>query len=305
MNYQLIKGQFNFNTKQAEIMVGKFITNAIKEPLIISYTEDNQPIKSNTINYVIGFQTTVNDKYQLTIATTNFTGTLKMVNQVKISTMTMMVQEIIAKYQKYLSFMLTKLDLALYKGDFDTLSQFSTNEFDLVPLTVHQLVEYLTNNWEQYIIYNKQNLLLPILSATNSYLLLVSSLLKLSVTTLQSTANEIISLLRYGISHHLCTDKEIMLTQELLNKLNLNRCLLSMSTHRQLLRLLLSEPRLSTDFVFNVNDLAFLDQNFVIASLNQNTSTLRFKVDAKTTRKMSSFTTLMSLVNHPKIEYTH
>lgn len=300
MNYQAVMTQFKLNPEQTNKTITNFVADTIKHPNTFSYTASGEPINTGILFYVIGFQLSTTDQFRLTIASSNFTGALKLADHIPMTNdVETMTKEIIARYQAYLSVMLINLDLALAKSDYDTLASYSKSEFDLVPLTTKQLVNYLVSHWEQYVFYNKHDLLEARLATGTCYQMLINQLLQ-SKIDFKDSAGAVIKLISKSnnllIDHH----DALMSTQQLLNKLDLRHCLLSRQDHHCLLQLLIEQPGLSSDFQFNDDDFDYLTKHWVIASLNYNIDRIKFKV--KQNDKINSLS-LMNLPNHPQIEY--
>lgn len=301
MNYQAVIAQFKLNSEQTKETITNFVTSAIKHPNAFSYTASGEPISTGILFYVIGFQLSTSDQFSLTITSSNFTGTLKSADHIPMTNdVEAMTKKIIARYQAYLSIMLIKLDLALAKSDYDALASYNKSEFDLVPLTNKQLVNYLVNHWEQYVFYNKHNLLETRLATGSCYQMLINQLLQ-SKIDFKDSAGAIIKLI--SKSNNLLIDNHdaLMSTQQMLNKLDLSHCLLSRQDHHYLLQLLIEQPSLYSDFTFNDDDFEYLTKHWIIASLNHNIDKIKFKISQD--NKISNLSSLMSLPTHPQIEY--
>lgn len=301
MNYQAIIAQFKLNSERTNKIITHFVTDAINHPKTFSYTASGEPIDTGILFYVIGYQLSTDDQFSLTIANSNFTGTLKSADHIPVTNdVEGMTKKIIDRYQAYLSVMLINLDLALVKNDYDALASYGNPEFDLVPLTNRQLVNYIVKHWEQYIFYSRHDLLKSRLTTASCYQMLISQLLQ-SEINFKNSAGAVIKLISESSNLLVNNHDALMSTQQLLNKLDLSHCLLSRQDHHCLLQLLIEQPDLHSDFRFNDDDFDYLTKHWIIASLNHNIDKIKFKI--KQNNKINNSLSLMSLPNHPQIEY--
>lgn len=302
-DYQAICDQFKFNANQVLPKIKDYLVDQIEHPLVGSYAINGQPLRDTQVHYTIGFALDKNDHFQLTISRCFFTGALLNYNSVDIrDNVNAMASEVIGKYQKVLTFLLAKLNLALYKVDFDSLGEFVKTEHHLAPMQPNQLVTYVINHWEQYVFYSKKDLLGDIAKSDAYYEQIMQAFLA-SPLDFSDTAGAVISLIKQSTMFRYLPSKLVDLTQKVLNKLDLKHARLNRFNHYALLDLLVAIPQLTVDFQFNTDDLRSFETHRIMASLNKNTQQIKFKVSAAAKYKIPNLAKFETMPNHPQITY--
>lgn len=302
-NYQAICDQFKFNSNKVTSQIKDFLIDQIEHPLVVAHAINGQPIRDTCVHYTIGFTLDKKDRFQLTISDCYFTGALLSNNSVEIrDNVSAMADEVIGKYQEVLTLLLARLNLALYKVDFDTIGGFIETDHHLVPMQPNELITYVIDHWEQYVFYSKKDLLIDIAKSDIYYEQIMQKFLTSSLD-FSDTAGAIINLIKQSTMFRYLPDKLVDLTQKVLNRLDLDHAHLTRFNHYALLDILVANPKLTVNFKFNADDLRSFASHRILASLNANTRKIKFKICSATKDKIPNLAAVESMPNHPQIEY--